>query len=58
MIAFADVFESMSNDDLVKLYDELGLELEDMDVGSYSYDCVSLELMEVYEELTSREIKF
>jgi len=54
----ADVFGSMSNDDLVNLYVELELELEDLDFGSYSYDCVSLEFMDVCGELKSRKITF
>jgi len=50
--------KSLSDDDLVALYDELGLELEELEYGSYSYDCVDLEFMEVCYEMKSRSIKF
>ena len=50
--------KSLSDDDLVALYDELGLELEELEYGSYSYDCVDLEFMEVCYEMKSRSINF
>ena len=49
--------QQMSTDDLKAWYKELCEALEDMEYGSYEYDCTDLELQYVSECLAERGVK-
>jgi hypothetical protein len=49
--------EKLSQDDLLKQYEELCEDMQEMEFGSCSYDFASVDLMEVECELKKRGLK-